>query len=216
MFSSYNRWRHQKPFGFLRFLGRIKREHCSEMGWQFKLQSCFCRVFFGLRIWYKCLTSSLLIWLSWKRKRELNLALIKLIPRKHSSWWRHLEDVLETSDVFVFRRRLVQHEYIHLSHTSSEGVFKASWSRRIYSPWWYVFKTSSRRLAKTSWRHLQDFFKTSSRRFRKMSPRRLQDVSKTYHQVKLLLLARLEDIFETYSARFRDVLRRRLSTGRFA
>ena len=123
--------------------------------------------------------------------------MIKLIPSKHPSWWRHLEDVLKTSDVFVFRRHLVQHEYIHLSHTSSEGVFKTSWSRRIYLSWWYVFKTSSRR-------------------FRKMSSRHLQDVSKTYHQVKLLLLARLEDIFETYSARFWDVLRRRLSTERFA
>ena len=57
------------------------------------------------------------------------------------------EDVLKTSFVFVFRRRL-------------QDVFKTSWSRPIYLSWPYVFKTSSRRLAKTSSRHLQDVFKT--------------------------------------------------------
>ena len=42
------------------------------------------------------------------------------------------EDVLKTSFVFVFRRRLDQDEYVHLSLTSSEDVFKTSWSRPIY------------------------------------------------------------------------------------
>ena len=122
------------------------------------------------------------------------------------------EDVLKTSFVVVFRRRLDQDEYVRLSFTSSEDVFKTSWSRPIYSSWPYVFKTSSRRfqdvlprclqdvfktssrrLAKTSSRHLQDVFKTSSRRLAKTSSRHLQDVLqgclqdvlKTYHQVKL-------------------------------
>ena len=36
------------------------------------------------------------------------------------------EDVLKTSFVFVFRRRLDQDEYIRLTHTSSEDVFKTS------------------------------------------------------------------------------------------
>ena len=71
------------------------------------------------------------------------------------------EDVLKTSFVFVFRRRL-------------EDVFKTSWSRPIYSSWLYVFKTSSRRLAKTSSRHLQVVLQGC-----------LQDVLKTYYQVKL-------------------------------
>ena len=55
-----------------------------------------------------------------------------------------------------------------------------------------VFETSSRHLAKTSsrllqeafktfWKHIQDFFKTSSRRLALISSRRFQDV----HQVKL-------------------------------
>ena len=122
---------------------------------------------------------------------------------------------MKTSYIFVFRRRLWD-------------VFKNSWSRRIYSPWWCVFKTSLRRfqdvlqkriqdifkmswrrfedVLRTSWRHLQDVlargleddFKTSSRCLGKMSSRHLQDVFKMHHQVKLLLLTRLQDIFETY------------------
>ena len=71
------------------------------------------------------------------------------LPSKHSSWWRRLEDVLETYFVAVFKtssRRLDQDEYIRLSHTSSGDVFKTSWSRWISLPWSYIFKTSSKRL----------------------------------------------------------------------
>ena len=56
------------------------------------------------------------------------------------------EDVLKTSFVFVFRRRLDQDEYVRLSRTSSKDVFKTSWSRPIYLSCPYAFKTSSRRL----------------------------------------------------------------------
>ena len=61
------------------------------------------------------------------------------------------EDVLKTSFVFVFRRRL-------------QDVFKTSWSRPIYSSWPYVFKTSLR--------CLQDIFKTSCKDIFKMFSRR--------------------------------------------
>ena len=112
-------------------------------------------------------------------------------PSKHSSWGRPPEDVLKTSLVIVFRRRLDQDEYVLLTHTSSEDVFKTSSSKPIYSPWSYifktsskcfqdVFKTSSKRLPNTSSRRLQDIFKTSSRH--------LQDIFKTYYQVKLFLV----------------------------
>ena len=81
------------------------------------------------------------------------------------------EDVLKTSFVFIFRRRLGQDQYIRLGHTSSrrlQDVFKTS-SRRFQDvlPRYLqdVFKTSSRRLAETSSRYLQDVFKKSSRRF---------------------------------------------------
>ena len=122
-------------------------------------------------------------------------------PSRHLPWWRHLEDV------FRLQRRLDQDEHIRLTHTFSEDVFKTFRSRPVYSPWSYVFKTSSgclaktssRRLAKMSSRHLQDVFKsktscenvfnTSSRRFQdvfKMSSRRLPD----------FLLKRLQDLFK--------------------
>ena len=67
-------------------------------------------------------------------------------PSKHSSWWRRPEDVLKTSFIFVFRRRL-------------QDVLKTSWSRPIYSSWPYVFKTSSRHLQDVLQRYLQDVFK---------------------------------------------------------
>ena len=136
--------------------------------------------------------------------------------------WRLLED--------VFRLRLQ----------------KASSSRRIYSPYSYVFrrclqdvliktnilvlviclqdvfKASSRRsqnVFKTSSRHLQDVFKTFSRHLQdvfKTFWERLQDVCKTYHQVKLFLLTRFQDVFEIYSKRFWDVFQRLLSIKGFA
>ena len=72
------------------------------------------------------------------------------------------EDVLKTSFVFVFRRRLDQDEYVRLSLTSSGDVFKTSWSRPVYSSCLYVFKMSCKNVFKTSWRCLA---KISSRRF---------------------------------------------------
>ena len=110
-------------------------------------------------------------------KTQIYLRLFWLLPSKHSSWWRRLEDVLKTYFVFVCRRRLDQDEYVLLSLTSSEDVFKTSW-RRLGQDQYIclshmslrrledVFKTFSRRLQdifKTFWRRLQDVFKTSSR-----------------------------------------------------
>ena len=108
------------------------------------------------------------------------------VPSKHSSWWRRFEDVLKTSSVFVFRRRL-------------QDIFKTSWSRSIYSSWPYVFKTSSRRF--------QDLFKTSSRRLAKMSSRRFPDVFKmSCKNVFKTSSRRFESVFKTSSRRFQDVL----------
>ena len=98
----------------------------------------------------------------------------QLLPSKHSSWWTRPEDVLKTSFVFVFRRRLDQEEYVHLSLMSSEDVFK----------------TSSRRLGEDQYIRLGY---TSSRR--------LQDIFKTYHQVKLFFLTRLWEAFNTFLRR---------------
>ena len=114
--------------------------------------------------------------------------IIKYFPSKHLSWWRRLEN--------VFR--------LHLQ--------KTSWSRRIYSPYSYVFrrrlqdvlikinifvlvirlqdvfKASSRRLTKTFSRSLQNVFRTSCKNVFKTSSRRLQDV----------LQRCLQDLFKMY------------------
>ena len=91
--------------------------------------------------------------------------------------WRCLsssssEDVWKT-----FLRRLDQDEYVRLSLTSSEDVFKTSWSKPIYSSWPYVFKTSSRRFQHVFKTSCKSVFKTSSRRLPKMSSKRFWDVS---------------------------------------
>ena len=121
-----------------------------------------------------------------------------------------LQDVLVKTNMFVLAIPL-------------QDVFKTSWSRPICLSWPYVFKKSSRRLAKTSsilfqdvfktscknvfkkfWRrlqkssrHLQDVLKTSSRYLQSVLQRYLQDVFKMYHQVKLFLLTRLWEVFNT-------------------
>ena len=86
-------------------------------------------------------------------------------------------------DVFCLRlqktssRRLDQGEHIRDTHTSSEDVFKTSWSRPIYSSWSYVFTTFLRRLAKMS-----------SRRLAKTSSRRLKSVTEANPSVDLSLV----------------------------
>ena len=87
------------------------------------------------------------------------------------------EDILKTSFVFVFKR-LYQDEHIHLSHTSSEDVFKTSWSRPLYSSWSYVFKTSWSRPIYS--RRFQDVFKTSSSYLQDLLQKRLQNVFYTF------------------------------------
>ena len=61
---------------------------------------------------------------------------------------RRLEDVFRLRLQKKSSSRLDQDEYIHLTDTSSEDVFKTSWSRLTVLSWPYVFKTFSR--------HLQD------------------------------------------------------------
>ena len=92
-----------------------------------------------------------------RQKKELNFS-----NSVFSSIWK-TEKLFIIFLLIIPGRRLDQNEYVRLGLTSSEGIFKRSWSRTIYSSWLYVLKTSSRRF--------QDVFKTSSRRF--------QDVFKT-------------------------------------
>ena len=74
-------------------------------------------------------------------------------------------------------RRLHQDEYICLSHSSSEEVFKTSWKDGI-------FKTSSRRFGDVFkdalQKLLQDIFKKSSRRLQDIFKTPCQDTFKTF------------------------------------
>ena len=115
--------------------------------------------------------------------------------------------VLKTSFVFVFRRRLDQDEYVRLSLSSSEDVFKTSWPGPIYTSWPYIFKTLWRHLQDVLQKHLEDIFNTSSRHF--------EDVFKTSSRVCLQNVfktswKRLHDIFKRFWRRLQDVLQRSL------
>ena len=58
-------------------------------------------------------------------------------------------------DEGAFSRRIyLPQSYVFI--TSLQDVFKTSWSRPVHLSWSYDFKTSSRRLSKSSSRHLQD------------------------------------------------------------
>ena len=128
------------------------------------------------------------------RKFMSGLLLSLFKPSKQWSWWRHFQDVLIKTNIFVLVMRL-------------QNVFE-TFSRRLQD----VFRAFCQSVFKT---RRQDVFKTSLIRLAKMFSRHLQAVSKTYHQVNSFLLTRLQDVFKTYSTRFSDILQRRLSTERF-
>ena len=124
-----------------------------------------------------------------------------MLPSKHSSWWRRLEEVFKMSFVFVFRRRLQDVLIktnmfaldLHLQKTSSRRLgqdqyirFGYTSSRRLQ----YVFKTNSTRLQDVLPRRLQDVFQTFLRRLAKTSSRYLQDILKTFSR-------RLQNVFKT-------------------
>ena len=165
----------------------------------------------------------------WKIKSLADFRMSEVMAKAVPANTRLDEDILKTSFVFVFGRRLedVFKTNMFALALRLQDVFKTSWSRPIYSSWLYVFKTSSRRFQdvfktscknvfKTSSRRLQDVlktsskrlqdvlknvFKTSSRRLQDVLQRYLQDVFKTYHQVKLFLLTRLWKAFNTFLRR---------------
>ena len=96
-----------------------------------------------------------------------------------------------------------------LSSSSSEDVFKTSWSWGIYSPYSYVFRwrldqDQYIRLGHTSSRHFPQVFK--------MSSRHLQDVSKMFQDVLKTSSGHLQDFFKTSSRHLQDVLQRCLKT----
>ena len=106
-----------------------------------------------------------------------------------------------------------------------QDAFKMSWSRRTYSPYSYVFRrrlqdldqdqyirlghTSSRRLAKTSSRYLEDAFITSFENVLNTSSSRcLQDVFKTSsRRIAMTYSRRLQNVFKTSSRHLQDVFK---------
>ena len=146
----------------------IKKETAEVLSCEFC--EIFKNTFFTENLWR---TASIIIWI-------LTGIYIVIVSINAANIRLH-EDVLKTSFVFVFRRRLQktaarrldQDRYIHLTHTSSEDVFKTS-SRRLDQDQYIRFgHTSSRRLAKTYSKRLQDVFKTSCKNAFKTSSRNL-------------------------------------------
>ena len=127
---------------------------------------------------------------------------------------RRLQDALMKTNIFslIIRlqktssRRLDEDKYILINHTSSEDVFKMF--SRCLGQDQYI------RLVHTSSRLPQDVFKTSSRRLANTSWRHLEDVLKTYHQVKLFLLTSLWEVFNMFVRRTaKTVVYRRIHLG---
>ena len=113
----------------------------------------------------------------WKIKSLADFRMSEVMAKAVPANTRLDGDILKTSFVFVFGRRLedVFKTNMFALALRLQDVFKTSWSRPIYSSLPFIFKTSSRRLIKT----FQDVFKTSARRFEdvfKISSRHFQDV----------------------------------------
>ena len=96
------------------------------------------------------------------------------LPQQTLSWWKRLEDVLKRFFAFIFR-----------------NVFKTSSSRRIYSPYSYVFR-----------RRLQDVIKTNI--FALLI--RLQRTSWSRPNIFVLVI-RLQDVFKMFSRHLQDVFK---------
>ena len=105
--------------------------------------------------------------------------------------WRHLSSS-SSEDVFKMSwSKRIYSPYSHVFRRRLQDVFRTSWSRPIYSSWSYVLKTSCQYVFKTSSRRLQDVLQKRLQDIFKMSSRRFEDVFKTSSK----------DIFKTFSRR---------------
>ena len=134
-----------------------------------------------------------------------------IIPSKHSSWWRRLEDVfLQKASSRRLQNVLIKTNIFAILIRLQDVLIKTNIFVLVIRLQ-EVFKTFSRRLQdifKTPSRRFDDVFKTSSRHLQGVLQRFLQDAFKTYHQVILFLLKSFRDVFKTYSQRFWGVLQR--------
>ena len=104
--------------------------------------------------------------------------------------WGRLEDIFRLRLQKTSSKRLDQDEYIHLTYTSLEDVFRTSSGRLDQDLYIRLGHTSWRRLVKTSSKRLEDVFKMSCKNVFKTSSRRLQDIFKTSSR-------RLQNVFKT-------------------
>ena len=127
-------------------------------------------IYFPIFTWVELLIFGLMNYFLRRIQSKISIETQQIFVFMKTSWSR-FQEVFHLRLQKASSRSLDQDEYIRLTHRSLEDVFKTSWSKPIYSPWSYVFKTSCKNVFKTSSRHLQDVFKTSLRC--------LQDIFKT-------------------------------------
>ena len=114
-------------------------------------------------------------------------------PGKHSSWWWCTENVLKTSwrclqcNIFVSSKTSSRHNCNTSSWSRLEDVLKKTSCKHVLKMFW---KTSWRRLAKTSFRRFQN---SHCNYVLKAFSRRLQDF---LEDEKLLRWRRLEDVLQ--------------------
>ena len=129
----------------------------------------------------------------------ISLIMAKNKPSKNSSCWKRPEDVLKTSFVFVFRRRI--QDIFKTSSRRFQDIFKRFPRRHPQDALLRCFQDVLQKcfqdIFNTPSRRFEEVIKTSSRHLQDVLQRCLQDVFKTYYQVKLFLLTRLRDIFKT-------------------
>ena len=103
---------------------------------------------------------------------------------------RLYEDILKTSVVLVFRRRLqdvliktnIFALVINLEKTSSRHLQNVLVNTNIFASWPYAFKTFSGGFKDVLPRSLQDIFETSSRHLPNTSSRHRKEVFKTSYK----------------------------------
>ena len=167
-------------------------------------------------IWWKNILCSYTKCLHFKKKER---QIAKTNPLRKLLWMGLKSN---TANIHL-NKKVLKTSWRRLSSLSSEDIFKKSWSRRIYSPYSYVFRGRLDQdqyipLVHTSSRRLQDLFKTSYQDDFKMFLRRLQDICKMSCQDVLKTTCksvfktsprRCEDVFKTSSRHLQDALPRR-------
>ena len=120
--------------------------------------------------------------------------------------WRRLGDVLETFWKGMIKTNIITLIKTYAFRRRIQDFFKTSQWRRIHSSWVYIFKTSSRHFEevfKTFSRRFEDVFKTFSRCLAKTSARRPAKTS--WRHLQSVFKMSWKDISKTSSRLFQEV-----------